>query len=137
MGFCFGGTVSLEMAWSGADLKGVVSFHGNPTVPAPEEAAGVKAAVLFCHGADDGFVPDVVEAEELPGGGVTGRMVKENRPEVEARIDAAALGYGAGSGTDLATELVRQMAAAASYRANLASIRTEDEVLQSLVSSRG
>lgn len=84
-----------------------------------------------------GFVPDVVEAEELPGGGVTGRVVKENNPAVEARIDAAALGYGAGSGTDLATELVRQMAAAASYRANLASIRAEDEVLQSLVSSRG
>lgn len=63
MGFCFGGTVSLEMAWSGADLKGVVSFHGNPTVPAPEEAAGVKAAVLFCHGADDGFVPDAAMAE--------------------------------------------------------------------------
>ena len=82
-----------------------------------------------------GFVPDVVGAEELPGGGVIGRVVKENDPAVEARIDAAALGYG--SGTDLATELVHQMAAAASTRANLASIRAGDELLRSLVSSRG
>ncbi len=56
IGFCFGGTVALELAWSGADLKGVVSFHGNPTAPTPEEAKGVKASILVCHGGDDGFV---------------------------------------------------------------------------------
>jgi dienelactone hydrolase len=56
MGYCFGGTVSLEMAWSGLPLKGVVSFHGNLTTP----DAGDKptAAVLVCHGADDTFVSD-------------------------------------------------------------------------------
>lgn len=57
IGFCFGGTVALELAWSGAPVKGVVSFHGNPTAPTPEEAKGVKAAILVCHGADDPFVP--------------------------------------------------------------------------------
>lgn len=56
IGFCFGGTVCLELAWSGADLRGVVSFHGNLTTPSAEEAKGVKASILVCHGADDAFV---------------------------------------------------------------------------------
>jgi dienelactone hydrolase len=56
IGFCFGGTIALEMAWSGADLDAVVSFHGNPTVPTPEEAKAVKASVLVCNGADDAAV---------------------------------------------------------------------------------
>jgi dienelactone hydrolase len=63
IGFCFGGTVVLELAWSGADVKGVVCFHGQPTTPDPAEAAGVKSAVLVCHGADDGFVPDQALAD--------------------------------------------------------------------------
>lgn len=57
IGFCFGGTVSLEAAWSGMDLRAAVSFHGNPTVPGPERAAGVKASLLVLHGADDPLVP--------------------------------------------------------------------------------
>ncbi len=56
VGFCFGGTLVLEWAWSGADLDAVVSFHGNPRPPQPDEAAGVKASVLVCHGAEDPFV---------------------------------------------------------------------------------
>ena len=56
IGFCFGGTTVLELAYSGADLKGVVSFHGNPTVPA--DASKIRAAVLVLHGADDFFVSD-------------------------------------------------------------------------------
>ena len=58
IGFCFGGTVSLEAAWAGLDLRAAVSFHGSPTVPAAEKAKGVKAAVLVLHGADDPFVPE-------------------------------------------------------------------------------
>jgi dienelactone hydrolase len=57
IGFCFGGTVALELAWSGADLDGVVSFHGDPTHPRSSEAEGVRSAVLVCHGADDPLVP--------------------------------------------------------------------------------
>jgi dienelactone hydrolase len=56
MGFCFGGTAVLELAYSGADLKGVVSFHGGLTSPQPEELKGIKAAVLVLHGADDTHV---------------------------------------------------------------------------------
>jgi flagellar basal body rod protein FlgC len=79
-----------------------------------------------------GFAPLRVTAEERPGGGVAARAVPENDPQLEARLDAAALGYGAGSGTDLATE----MAAAASYRANLAALRTADDLAASLLSVR-
>ncbi|MHC4924563.1 MAG: dienelactone hydrolase family protein [Planctomycetota bacterium] len=58
MGFCFGGTQALELAWSGADLRGAVSFHGSLTTPREEDIAGVKASILVCHGAADRFVPD-------------------------------------------------------------------------------
>jgi dienelactone hydrolase len=57
IGFCFGGTVSLEAAWAGLDLRAVVSFHGNPTAPPAGKAKGVKASILVLHGADDPFVP--------------------------------------------------------------------------------
>jgi dienelactone hydrolase len=56
MGYCFGGGVVLEMARSGADLKGVVSFHGNLDTPHPEDAKNIKAKVLVLHGADDHYV---------------------------------------------------------------------------------
>lgn len=59
IGYCFGGTGVLELARSGADLAGVVSFHGG--LDAAEgmaaEKGGVKAKVLVCHGADDPHVP--------------------------------------------------------------------------------
>lgn len=57
IGYCFGGGVVLEMARSGADLKGVVSFHGNLDTPNPDDAKNIKAKVLVCHGADDPYVP--------------------------------------------------------------------------------
>ena len=57
IGYCFGGTTVLEMARGGADLAGVVSFHGGLDMPEPAPAA-IKAKVLICHGADDTFVPD-------------------------------------------------------------------------------
>ena len=56
VGFCFGGTTVLELARDGADLTGVVSFHGGLTTKKPAEAGGVKARVLVCHGGDDPFV---------------------------------------------------------------------------------
>jgi dienelactone hydrolase len=56
VGYCFGGTTVLELAFSGADLAGVVSFHGGLTVPKPEDEGRLKARILVCHGADDGFI---------------------------------------------------------------------------------
>lgn len=53
IGFCFGGTVSLNAAWSGMDLRAAVSFHGSLTAPSAEQGPGVRASVLVLHGADD------------------------------------------------------------------------------------
>jgi dienelactone hydrolase len=45
------------MARSGADLKGVVSFHGNLDTPNPADANNIRAKVLVCHGGDDPHIP--------------------------------------------------------------------------------
>ena len=58
IGYCFGGTTVLELARSGADVGGVVSFHGGLGTPMPAKAGELKARVLVCHGAIDPFVPD-------------------------------------------------------------------------------
>ena len=57
MGYCFGGQVSLELARAGADLRGVVSFHGALDTPTPQDAKNIKGKVLALHGAADPFVP--------------------------------------------------------------------------------
>jgi len=57
IGYCFGGGVTLELARSGADIAGVVSFHGNLDTPNPEDARNIKGKVLILHGADDPIVP--------------------------------------------------------------------------------
>ena len=62
IGYCMGGTLSLELA-RGAPLKGIVSFHGGLQTQRP--AAGqIKAKILVCTGADDPFVP-VAQVSEL------------------------------------------------------------------------
>ncbi|HSM93030.1 MAG TPA: dienelactone hydrolase family protein [Anaeromyxobacteraceae bacterium] len=58
IGYCFGGTGALELARSGADLLGVVSFHGGLDTPTPGDAKNIKAKVLALHGADDPFVTE-------------------------------------------------------------------------------
>jgi dienelactone hydrolase len=63
MGYCFGGGVVLELARSGADIRGAVSFHGNLDTPHPEETKALKAKILVLHGADDPHVtPEQVSA---------------------------------------------------------------------------
>ncbi len=55
IGYCFGGFVVLNYAKMGADLKGVVSFHGGMGgVPVNKNL--LKAKILVCHGASDKFV---------------------------------------------------------------------------------
>lgn len=56
IGYCFGGTVSLQMARNNLPIVGVVSFHGALAPPGPAPA-GIAAKVLVCHGAEDTFVP--------------------------------------------------------------------------------
>jgi dienelactone hydrolase len=62
LGYCMGGTVALDLARSGADLRGAVSFHGALATPTPAGKAAVKCPVLVLHGADDPMVtPDQVQ----------------------------------------------------------------------------
>lgn len=78
IGYCFGGTTVLELARDGADVKGVVSFHGGLSTPTPQDAKNIKSRVLALHGADDPFVkPDEVAAfqEEMRKGGVDWQFV--------------------------------------------------------------
>lgn len=57
MGFCFGGLCALDLARTGVDICGVVSFHGlllaAENIPQPM----IKAKVLVLHGHDDPMVP--------------------------------------------------------------------------------
>ena len=79
IGYCFGGTTVLELARGGADLAGVVSFHGDLATPTPEDAKNIKGKVLALHGADDPFVPEkVVETfrSEMRKGGVDWALVE-------------------------------------------------------------
>jgi dienelactone hydrolase len=57
MGYCFGGSTALQLAYSGADLKAVATFHAALPTPTSDEAKAIKAQLLVCHGADDGFIP--------------------------------------------------------------------------------
>jgi dienelactone hydrolase len=57
IGYCFGGTAVIELARSGADIAGVVSFHGGLDSPHPEDGKNIRCKVLALHGADDPFVP--------------------------------------------------------------------------------
>lgn len=78
MGYCFGGTCSLELGRSGARLAGIASFHGDLSSPAPEDAKNIKGKVIAFHGADDPFVkPEVVAAfqDEMRKGGVDWQLV--------------------------------------------------------------
>jgi dienelactone hydrolase len=56
IGYCFGGTTVLELAYSGVDVAGVVTFHGGLTAAKPEDFSRIKAKFLISHGANDGFI---------------------------------------------------------------------------------
>ena len=63
IGYCFGGSTVQALAYSGAPLAGIVSFHGGPVVPTDEQAKAIQGKVLICHGAIDPFVkPDQLHA---------------------------------------------------------------------------
>ena len=63
IGYCFGGGTALELARSGANLKGFVSFHGNLDTPDPSLAKNIKGKILVLHGAIDPNVkPEAVIA---------------------------------------------------------------------------
>jgi dienelactone hydrolase len=56
IGFCFGGTTSLELARTGVPLAAVATFHAGLIPGLPEDAGRIRAKVLVCHGAEDPLV---------------------------------------------------------------------------------
>ncbi len=56
IGYCFGGSAVQALAFSGARLAGIVSFHGGLVGPTVEQAKQVNGSVLMLNGAADGFV---------------------------------------------------------------------------------
>ncbi|MDE0946371.1 MAG: dienelactone hydrolase family protein [Sphingobium sp.] len=71
IGFCFGGKCILDLARSGADIAGGVSFHGVYDAP-PFANATISARLLICHGWDDPIAPPesmVALAHELTAAG--------------------------------------------------------------------
>jgi len=57
IGYCFGGATVMQMAYAGADLKGVASFHGSLPPATGVVPGSIKPKVLAAHGAADAFVP--------------------------------------------------------------------------------
>ena len=57
IGYCFGGSTVMQLAYAGADLDAVVSFHGSLPLPNEGEATNIKGRVLIEHGNADPFVP--------------------------------------------------------------------------------
>jgi dienelactone hydrolase len=56
IGYCFGGSTVMQMAYAGADLKAVASFHGSLPLP-PESVTSITPRVFVAHGRDDSFIP--------------------------------------------------------------------------------
>jgi len=57
IGFCFGGLCALDLARTGVELKGVVSFHGLLGKPDNTQGNIIKAKILALHGHDDPLAP--------------------------------------------------------------------------------
>ncbi len=77
LGYCFGGTVVLEMARQGLDLDGVASYHGNLATSTPAEPGKFKAKVAVFTGEADPMIPAAqVEAfrKEMEQAGVAYRL---------------------------------------------------------------
>lgn len=105
IGYCFGGTMALEMARAGAPIKAAVGFHSGLQTLAPATSGAVGAKVLVCLGADDPIIqPEqrrAFEAEMAAAGadwqmhlygGVTHSFTN---PEADARNQPASFRYSA------------------------------------------
>ncbi len=95
IGYCFGGTTSLELARQGEDLKAVVGFHSGLGTSRPQDAANIKGKVLVQIGADDPIIPPQQRTD----------FEKEM---TEGKVDWRMLLYG-GAGHSFTNPLVDQM----------------------------
>jgi dienelactone hydrolase len=77
IGYCFGGTLVLELARTGAELKAVIGFHPGLTTTRPQDSARIVGKVLVCVGADDPIIPieqRLAFETEMGAAGVDWRM---------------------------------------------------------------
>ncbi|WP_454887667.1 dienelactone hydrolase family protein [Sphingomonas oryzagri] len=77
IGYCFGGTMALELARSGIGIAGAVGFHSGLATAAPDDAKNISGKVLVCIGADDPGIDAAQRAafeDEMRRGGVDWRM---------------------------------------------------------------
>lgn len=56
IGYCFGGTTALALAYSGEPLKATVTFHGSLFVPDEKQRSQIKSPILILHGEEDKFI---------------------------------------------------------------------------------
>ena len=77
IGFCFGGSVALDLARSGAELPAIVTFHGALKTADPAQAKNIKGSLLVLNGAEDkGIAPQVAGFEkEMSDAGVDYQFV--------------------------------------------------------------
>jgi dienelactone hydrolase len=78
MGYCFGGAAVLELARSGADLKGFATFHGGLATPDGQNYAKTRGKILVMHGtADSAITMDHFSglAKELESTGISHEMI--------------------------------------------------------------
>ena len=78
MGYCFGGAAVLELARSGADLKGFVTFHGGLSTPEGQNYSKTKGSLLIMHGTADTAITMehfAALAQELESSGVAHEMI--------------------------------------------------------------
>ncbi|WP_440710561.1 dienelactone hydrolase family protein [Herbiconiux sp. YIM B11900] len=111
IGYCFGGSASIEFARIGAPIAGVVSFHGGLVTHDPADVDALEAPLLVLTGAADPVVPDeavlafenelrtkpgldwqVVSYSETPHA-FTQPMIPSYRPKADARSWAAMEGF--------------------------------------------
>jgi Dienelactone hydrolase and related enzymes len=77
IGYCFGGTMALELARGGAEVVGVVGFHSGLATARPEDAKNIRGKILVCIGADDPSIPleqRTAFEKEMREGGVDWQM---------------------------------------------------------------
>jgi dienelactone hydrolase len=78
MGYCFGGAAVLELARSGADMKGFATFHGGLKTPQGQNYSKTRGQILVMHGsADTAITMDQFAglAKELEAAGVAHEMI--------------------------------------------------------------
>jgi len=78
MGYCFGGAAVLELARSGAELKGFATFHGGLKTPPGQNYNNTRGKILIMHGSADTAVTldqFVDLAKELESAGVDHEMI--------------------------------------------------------------